>query len=134
MNKYTEQQIEEQLKMLSSIEPSDDSIRRMNQRVRSVIVDIDGKSAKPHGFLHYAIASAAMLIIGISLLYNSTPFETPSSIVWQIPTEPTPTLAKLNAVFQNGGQQALNDYLEKIESNRQPRAESLTLQDIMKEL
>ena len=133
MNKYTEQQIEEQLKQLSSIEPSGDSVRRMNQNIRNIISGVEKKRAA-HGFLYYALTSAAMLIIGISLLYNSMPIKTPPSIVQYIPTEATLTLAKLNNVFNHGGQKALDEYFEKVEANRQPRADSLTLQEIMKEL
>ena len=134
MNKYTEQQIEEKLKTLSSIEPSNDSLRRMDQNIRSIISGVTKKPTATRSFLYYALASAAMLIIGISLLYDSAPPRTPPTIVRQAPTEPTLTLAKLNTVFNHGGQKALDEYFEKVESNRHPRAETLTLQEILKEL
>ena len=134
MNKYTEQQIEEKLKQLASIEPSEDSFRQTNQRVRNIISDIDKKPTAPPRFFYYAVASAAILLIGIAFLYNSGTVEEPQKIVRQRPTEPTLTLARLNVVFNNGGQKALELYLEKAEANRQPRAETITLQEIMKEL
>ena len=134
MSKYTEKQIEEELKMLGSIEPSETSVRRMNQNVRDIISGVDKKPTTTRSFLYYALASAAMLIIGISLLYDTTPFETPLSIVQYTPAEPALTLAKLNNVFNHGGQKALDEYFEKVEANRQPRADSLTLQEIIKEL
>ncbi len=133
MNKYTEQQIEEKLNQLASIEPSGDSLRRMNQNVSNIISDVAEKPTKTHGFLYYAIASAAVLLIGISLLYHTEIIQ-PPKIVQQIPTEPTLTLAHLNAVFNNGGQTALDEYFEKAQIHRQPRADSVTLEDILKEL
>jgi hypothetical protein len=134
MNKYTEQQIEDQLKQLASIQPGEESLRRMNRNIRSIISGAGEKSRASYRFLYYVAASAAVLLIGIGLLYDTRPVEKPSKIVGQMLTEPTPTLVKLNAVFQSGGQQALNEYLEIIESSRQPRAETITLQEIMKDL
>lgn len=134
MNNYTEQQIEEKLKQLASIQPGENSRRRMNQNIRSIISETGKKSRASYRFLYYVAASAAVLLIGIGLLYDTRPVEKPSKIVRQMLTEPAPTLVKLNAAFQNGGQQALNEYLEIIESNRQPRAETITLQEIMKDL
>ena len=133
MNKYTEQQIEEKLKTLASIEPSSESVHRMNQSVRNIISDT-GRKQKMHGFLYYAIASAAMLLIGISVLYDSTP-TVPSHIASSYSdTKPKLTRAKLTAVLQSGGYKALDDYFEMVEQRRQPRAETVTLSEIMKEL
>ena len=133
MNKYTKEHIEEKLRTLASIEPTEESVRQMNQSVRRIII---GSSSKPttRSFFYYAAASAAMLLIGISILYNSNPIVTPPTISSYAQTNSRPTLAKLNAVIDAGGQQGLDDYFEMVDSNRQPRAETITLQQIMKEL
>lgn len=133
MNKYTEHQIEEKLKTLASTAPSAESVQRMNQNVRHVISDVDRKP-KMHSFFYYALTSAAMLLIGIGILYDNNP-TVPSQIAGIYrDTEPKLTRAKLNAVFQSGGHKALDDYFEMVEQSRQPRAETITLQDILKEL
>ena len=134
MNNYTENNIKEQLKQLASIEPGEDSLRQMNQSVRSIISGAGKKPATVHSFFYYAAASAAVLLIGMSVLYDFNPAVTPPRPGFYAQTEPRLTLAKLNAVFQFGGQQALDDYFEMVEQNRQPRAETITLQQIMKEL
>ncbi len=134
MNKYTEQQIEEQLKQIASIKPGDESLRQMNQSIRSIISSASRKPTTAHSFFYYAAASAAMLLIGMSVLYDFNPAVIPPKPDFYTQTEPKLTLAKLNAVFQAGGQQALDDYFEMVESHRQPRAETITLQEIMKEL
>ncbi len=113
MNKYTEQHIKKELERLASIEPSQDSLQRMNSDIRRII-DGDGKKTETlHRLFYYALASAAVLMIGIGLLFKTDPTET--GIVRQMPAEPTLTLANLNTVFHIGGQQALNDYFDKIE-------------------
>ncbi|MHC4386076.1 MAG: hypothetical protein ACYSU8_05900 [Planctomycetota bacterium] len=133
MNKYTQQQIEEKLKILASIEPSAESAHQMNQSVRRII---SGAGRKPttRSFFYYAAASAAMLLIGMSFLYDFNPAATPPTTSLYSQSGPRLTLAKLNAVFQSGGDKALDDYFEMVESNRQPRTETITLQEIMKEL
>ena len=133
MNEYTEKQIEEKLKTLASIEPSKESVRQMNQSVRRTLSGA-GKKPTTHGFFYYAAASAAMLLIGTSILYDFNPAIAPSKTGLYIQSEPRLTLAKLNAVFQSGGDKALDDYFEMVEQNRHPRAETITLQQIMKEL
>lgn len=133
MNNYTEQQIEEKLKALAAIEPSEGSVHQMNQSIRSVI-SVAGRKPATRSFFYYAAASAAILLIGMSVLYDFNPAVTPTSPGFYTQTESRLTLAKLNAVFQFGGQQALDDYFETVEQNRQPRAETITLQQIMKEL
>lgn len=134
MSNFTERQINEKLKELASIEPSEDSVRRMNQQVRGIISGMDKKPAASYGFFYYAAASAAILLIAIGLFYKTTPVEPQQETAWQMPTEPTLTLAKLNAVFTHGGQKEVDDYFEKAEALRQPRADVITLQEIMKEL
>ena len=134
MDNYTENQIEEKLKNLASTEPDRDSFNRMEKRVRGVITRTHSP-AKLHGFIYYAAASAAVLLIGIGLLYDLNPAEIPSlnpDLYTQ--TEHRPTLAKLNAVFEEGGHEALDDYFEMAEQHRQPRADAITLQQIMTEL
>lgn len=133
MNKYTDRQIEEQLKQLQSIEPGAASLERMNRQVRRIIADA-GQPSRPYGFWTYAAASAAVLLLGIGLLYHAKPIESGLPGFYPASTQAPFTLAKLNAVFNDGGQQALQDYFEKIESQRQPRAESVTLQEMLKEL
>jgi len=133
MNNYTEQQIEEQLKQIASIEPSENSARQMNQSVRRIIAN-SGKKPATRSFFYYAVISAAVLLIGMSVLYNSSPSVIPSMAGLYTQTKPQLTLAKLNTVFESGGHQALDDYFEMVEQNRQPRAETITLQQIMKEL
>lgn len=132
MNNYTDRQIEEQLKQLQSIRPGAESLERMNTRIRNLIADAD-QTSKSYSLWSYAVASAAVLLIGISLLYTTKPVETGPFGRYPASTESAFTLAKLNAVFNNGGQQALNDYFEE-EQQRQPRAESVTLQEMLKEL
>ena len=133
MNKYTEQQIEEKFKMLASIEPSEKSARQVNQSVRRIISGADRKPTI-HGFFYYAAASAAVLLLSMSILYDFNPAISPPTPSFYMQTLPSPTLAKLNAVFDEGGQKALDDYFEIMEQNRQPRAETITLDEIMKEL
>lgn len=134
MNKVTEQLIEEKLKKLASIEPSTTSRQRMKDHVRQAITGLDTRQPNTRGFSYYAIASAAMLLIGIGLLYDHNP--TPPSPIANIypDTDSKLTLAKLNNVFNQGGQKALDEYFEKIESHRQPRAETITLQELLAEL
>lgn len=133
MNRYTEQQIEEKLKILTSIEPHRESIQRVNQHVRKVLL---GTNKKPtmRNFYYYAAASAAILLMGISVLYNSHPVATLPKNISYMQSEPQLTLAKLNAVFEAGGHKALDDYFEMVEQNRQPRVETITLQELMTEL
>ena len=38
------------------------------------------------------------------------------------------------AVFENGGQKALDEYFDKAQTQRQPRADNVTLQEMLKEL
>ena len=133
MNKYTEQQIKEKLKTLASIEPSAGSVGHMDQNICRIISDADRKSSI-RSFFYYAAASAAVLLIGIGLLYDFNPVQIPLTTGLYAQDEPRLTLAKLNAVFQSGGHKALDDYFEMVEQHRQPRAETVTLQDIMKEL
>lgn len=134
MNNYTNRQIEEQLKQLQSIRPGAESLERMNRQVRRIITDAGQTPATSYGLWYYAVASAAILLIGIGLLYHVEPI--PDRLAGfgnALPEQPL-TLAKLNAVFNSGGQQALNKYFETVESQRQPRAESVTLQEMLKEL
>jgi hypothetical protein len=106
----------------------------MKKRVRRVIAESPSPT-KQHGFIYYAVASAAVLLIGISILYDLNPAEiTPSGTNLYTQTESRVTLAKLNAVFDEGGNEALDDYFEMVEQNRQPRAETITLQQILTEL
>ena len=133
MNKYTEQQIKEKLKTLASIEPSAESVGHMDRNIRRIISDA-GRRSSIRSFFYYAAASAAMLLMGISLLYDFNPVQIPPTTGLYAQDEPRLTLAKLNTVFQSGGHKALDDYFEMVESHRQPRAETITLQQIMKEL
>jgi hypothetical protein len=133
MNKYTEQHIEDQLGQIASIEPTRNSVRRMNRSVRNIITGTC-KTPKSRSFLYYATASAAILLIGVSILYDFNPAtKSPQPSIYSH-SEPQLTLARLNAVFEAGGHKALDDHFEMVEQNRQPRAETITLQQIMKEL
>ena len=134
MNKYTEQHIQDTLKTLSSIEPSRASRRRADDHVRRIISGIETNPSNLRGIFYYAVASAAVLLIGFGLFWQSESLIQPNPPVKFTFSKPVPTLANLNAVLNTGGQQALNEYLDKIEEHRQPRAETLTLQDIMAEL
>ncbi len=134
MNNFTERQIEDKLKILASVEPDETSVRRTNRRIRRLITNADAKPQKIYGFLCYAAASAAVLLMAVGLLCRTAPVKKPPVVAWQMPATPAPTRAYLNAVFNHGGQKALDQYLEEIESNRHPRAENLTLQEVMNDL
>lgn len=134
MNNYTEKKIEEQLEQLQSIEPGAESLRRMNRRIQNMVVEAEKKSTIVYGLSRYAVASAAVLLIGIGLLYTTNTIEQKPFVLQPTPAAPDLSLARLNIVFNKGGQQALNDYFEKIESQRQPRVKSVTLQEMLKEL
>ena len=134
MSNYTEQQLEDKLKILASIEPSVVSRQRMNNRIRQVIAGSETHQPITRSFFYYAVTSAAMLLIGIGLLRQTGSIEKPYQIAHPTQTDTDPTLANLNAVFNDGGQKAMEQYLDTIEQHRQPRAETITLQEIMKEL
>ena len=133
MNKYTEQQIKEKLKTLASIEPSAGSVGHMDRNIRRIISDA-GRRSSIRSIFYYAAASAAVLLMGISLLYDFDPVQSPPATGLYAHDEPGFTLAKLNAVFQSGGHEALDNYFEMAEQHRQPRAENITLNELMKEL
>lgn len=134
-NKQSEPQIIEQLKHLASLNPDETSLQRTNQQVYAIIAGSKPKTVNQRGFYYYAAASAAILLIGIGLLYQSDSSMTmPPKIVRYESAEPMLTLAKLNTVFYHGGQAALNDYFEQAESKRDAQPETITLQELMKEL
>jgi len=133
MNNFTEQQINDKLKQLASIKPSEDSNCRINQNIRNLIVGMGRKPAVSYHWRYCISAAAAVLLIGIGL-FNTHKDQKYVPVDKHLSSESRLTLAKLNAVVRYGGQQGLNEYLDKIESNRQPRAEKITLQDLMKEL
>lgn len=133
MDNYTEQDIRKKLDRLASIEPDKASLQRMNRRVYKILDSAGEHSAPIRSFVYYALTSAAVFMIGVSFLHIN-PGRTRQNRDWAMPAKPTLTLAQLNAVFENGGQKALDEYLDKVEIKRQPRAESITLQEMLKEL
>ena len=133
-NNITEQQIREKLKQIAALEPPQSSVQWMSQNVRSMIENKKEKAPETPGILYYTLSAAAMLLVGIGFLYYSSVLITPDKHTVYTQSESIPTLAELHAIFESGGQKALEEHLEEKESNRQPRAETMTLDEIMKEL
>lgn len=134
MNNYSEQEIKDCLDQLAAIEPDQNSVRRVDRQMHQYIIGMEPKTDSIRSLVYYALGSAAVLLIGIGLLYHPDSVITPDVPIQTASCEPMPTMAKLNAAFNEGGQKGLNEYLDKIEQHRQPRAESVTLQELMKEL
>ena len=126
MNNYTEQQIEEKLKTLASLEPGAESVDRMNRQIRTQLAN--PKRSYP---LTYSILSAAAVLLICLMLFDSRPI--PGSIYPDTPKTAGMSLIELNTTFRNGGEKALDEHLN-VYAKRDAQPETITLQELMKEL
>lgn len=131
MTNYSEQQIEENLRHLAAMQPEQNSVDRVNRQLRTYLGETDPRSAR--SLIYYAASTAAVLLINIGLLYQFKPAKTPLT-AYPPSAAPSLTLANLNAAFETGGQQGLDAYFDKVESHRQPRAETITLQQLLNDI
>ncbi len=131
MNHYTEQNIEEQLDELAAMKPSDESAKRINRNIRSMISNTQPTNNR--WLLYYMTSAAAVLIVALCLLQvPELPTIAKNSVRTKI--APALTLAQLNAVFNKGGEKALDEHFDKVYAKRDAQPETITLQEILKEL
>ncbi len=129
MNNENQQSIEDKLKQLASLNPDEKAVERMNRRLRSQLGA--GKPADP---LAYSVLSAAAILLIIFSLWNWQPPAIKPLPSHQTAIEAGITRIELNMTFQDGGQEALEHYLNQVCVIRNAQTEPLTLQEIMKEL
>ena len=129
MNKYTEQQIKDKLDQLANIRPAEETIRQANQKIRAMLTN--RKQSLP--LLYSILSTAAMLLIGLSLFFPTTPTTT---LEYQPVNQDDAALTRiqLNQTFSAGGEKALDERLEKAWSKRDAQPETITLQHLLQEL
>ena len=126
MNNYTEQQIEDKLKTLASLEPSNESIDRMNQQIRARL------SGQRRSYpLVYSILSAAAVLLICLMLFDAQPV--PRDILSGTSKTVGISRIELNMTFRNGGEKALDKHLD-LYAKRDAQPEMVSLHELMKEL
>lgn len=126
MNNYTEQQIEEKLKTLATLEPGSESIDRMNHQIRTQL------TGRRRSFpLAYSILSAAAVFLVCLMLFDAQPV--PRDIFSGVSETVGISRIELNMTFRNGGEKALEKHLN-LYAKRDAQPEMVSLHELMKEL
>ena len=135
MEKMNEKKIEETLQALAKIRPSDESLDRMQQQVRSQIAERCQTDLQTFLQLHWRRVSAvaALILIAIGLLFalfQNRPSPPPVQIVSEDPPKTSPTsLGSLNAAFDEGGMEAVEKLFKEFMELKKPKPEIKSIDD-----
>lgn len=131
MDNYSEQKIEQTLQMLAELQPSAESSRRMQETVRNRIA---ARCRSDQSLLQklkpsaWSLAAAIVIAAALFTLLYPTPPAPPSV---QPGALSLTSLGSLNAAFEEGGMEAVDQLFKEYMKTKKPEPEIKSIDDAM---
>ena len=137
MEKMNEEKIEQTLQTLAQIQPSTESLERMQEKVRNQITERCQTDPQPLSQINWRLVSAlaASILIAIGLLFTfvrNRPSPPPVHRVSQGYSKTSPTcLGSLNIAFEKEGMEGIEKLFKEFMKLKKPKPEIKSIDDAM---